>query len=76
MAVRAFKGEETFEPQTRAVSYGYLSYNWSSAYRIRVRLGVWSATRRDNERVLTADSAEELLDKIRLDYLRKRIPRG
>jgi hypothetical protein len=74
--VRITTLDETFEPQMRNVTLTYLKFHWGSAYKISYRMAYWYARRRDNQRVISAVSAEALLDAIRADYLRERVPRG
>ena len=46
-----------------------LAWNWDSAYTFEVIDGVWKATSTaDPVAVLTADSADELRQKVREDY--------
>ena len=46
-----------------------LRWHWGSAYLINhPRLRTWLAERRDDHDVLHAESADELLNKIRDDY--------
>ena len=66
---------ETFAPVDPPVTLTYLKWHWGSAYRIGYAFGTWSARRQDNRDVLTATSGRELLTKIRLDYLREKVPR-
>jgi len=49
-----------------------LRYHWGSAYLIsHPELGLWIAQRRDTRETLRAESASELLEKIRAKYLQK-----
>lgn len=46
-----------------------LRWHWGSAYLIEhPRLRTWLAERRDDRTMLRAESADELLDRIRADY--------
>ena len=50
-----------------------LAWNWDSAYRFEVIDGIWKATSVvDPPTVLTADSADELRQKVRDDYADRR----
>ena len=50
-----------------------LAWNWDSAYRFEVIDGIWKATSvLDRATVLTADSADELRQKVRDDYADQR----
>lgn len=61
------------------IDLAYLCHHWSGpdgAYNINVRHGQYLAMRRDDPAVLlTADSAEDLLEKIREDYASRPVPR-
>lgn len=50
---------------TEPASLAYLIHHYGGAYGIHVR---YEARRRDDGTMLTADSADELLEKIRADY--------
>jgi hypothetical protein len=53
-----------------------LRYHWGSAYLIsHPKLGLWIAQRRDTRETLRAESASELLEKIRADYARHPVSR-
>lgn len=52
-----------------------LRWDWGQAYVINGAYGLWAATRRDTGSTFTADSADELRDKIRTDYVAKPVPR-
>jgi hypothetical protein len=47
----------------------YHSHHYGEAYEIKMRRGRYEARRRDDGAALTADSAEDLLDLIRADYV-------
>ena len=53
----------------------YLCHHYGEAYEINMRRGRYEARRRDDGTVLTADSAEDLLEKIREDYRAHPVPR-
>ena len=53
---------------TEPVDLAYLIHHYGDAYEINMRRGRYEARRRDDGTVLTADSAEALLDLIRADY--------
>jgi hypothetical protein len=55
-----------------------LRYHWGDgAYRIEVEFPhSWTATRLDDEKVLAADSAADLREKIVEDYSARPVPRG
>ncbi len=57
------------------VGLGYLIHHWSDAYEINMRHGRYEARRRDDGTLLTADSAEALLNEIRADYAAKPVSR-
>ena len=61
---------------TEPVNLAYVVYHWSDAYRVNMRHGVYEAIRRDDGTLLTADSAEELLDLIRADSAARPVPRA
>lgn len=46
----------------------YLCHHYGEAYEVNMRRGRYEARRRDDGTVLTADSADALLDLIRADY--------
>ena len=58
----------------------YLCHHYGEAYEINMRRRRYEARRRDDGTVLTADSADALLDLIRADYaarpVSRRISRG
>ena len=53
----------------------YLCHHYGEAYEINMRRGRYEARRRDDGTVLTADSADALLDLIRADYASRPVPR-
>jgi hypothetical protein len=57
------------------VNLAYLCHHYGDAYDINMRRGRYEARRRDDGTVLTADSAEDLLEKIREDYRAHPVPR-
>ena len=50
------------------VNLAYLIHHYGEAYEVNMRRGRYEARRRDDGTVLTADSADALLDLIREDY--------
>jgi hypothetical protein len=54
----------------------YLIHHYGEAYEINMRRGRYEARRRDDATVLTADSADALLDLIRADYASRPVPRS
>jgi len=63
---------------TEPVDLAYLTYHWSGpdgAYTINMRHRRYEAIRRDDGTLLTADSAEQLLTEIRLDYQARPVKR-
>lgn len=60
---------------TEPVDLNYLGFHWGGPYRIGYRAGKYRAVRADDGTELTADSADELLKLIRVDYARKPVPR-
>jgi hypothetical protein len=67
--------EETISPLLVPVTLEYLRYHWGGAYVVSQNGRRFFARRRDNQRTLTADSAEELLHAIRADYAAEKVPR-
>lgn len=57
------------------VNLAYLCHHYGDAYEINMRRGRYEARRRDDGTMLTADSAGELLEKIRTDYAARPVPR-
>jgi hypothetical protein len=53
----------------------YLCHHYGEAYEVNIRRGRYEARRRDDGTVLTADSAEDLLDLIRADYAERPVSR-
>lgn len=46
-----------------------MTWHWGEVYSIAMQEGIWRATwRADPQAVLSANSADELRDKIRADY--------
>jgi hypothetical protein len=52
-----------------------LRHHWGSAYVITYHRGHWIAARRDTHDALTAESADDLREKIRADYSARPVPR-
>jgi hypothetical protein len=52
-----------------------LQHHWGSAYVISYHRGHWIAARMDTHDALTAESADELREKIRKDYRARPVPR-
>jgi coenzyme F420-reducing hydrogenase beta subunit len=50
------------------VNLAYLIHHYGDAYEVNMRRGRYQARRCDDGSVLTADTAQELLDEIRADY--------
>jgi hypothetical protein len=57
------------------VNLAYLCHHYGEAYEVNMRRGRYEARRRDDGTVLTADSADALLDVIRADYAARPVPR-
>jgi hypothetical protein len=57
------------------VSLAYLIHHYGEAYEINMRRRRYEARRRDDGTVLTADSADALLDEIRADYAARPVSR-
>lgn len=57
------------------VNLAYLIHHYDGAYRVNMRRGRYEAARRDDGTVLTADTADALLDLIRADYAAHPVPR-
>ncbi len=53
---------------TEPIDLAYLIHHYGEAYEINMRRGRYEARRLDDATVLTADSADALLDEIRADY--------
>jgi hypothetical protein len=53
----------------------YLCHHYGEAYEINIRRRRYEARRRDDATVLTADSADALLDLIRADYAERPVSR-
>jgi hypothetical protein len=60
---------------TEPIDLAYLCHHYGEAYEVNMRRGRYEARRRDDATVLTADSAEDLLEKIREDYRAHPVPR-
>jgi len=58
------------------VDLAYLVHHYGEAYEVNVRRGRYEARRRDDGTMLTADSADALLDLIRADYASRPVPRS
>jgi hypothetical protein len=58
------------------IDLAYLIHHYGEAYEINMRRGRYEARRRDYAIVLTADSADALLDLIRADYASRPVPRS
>lgn len=52
-----------------------MKHHWGTAYSITYYRGQWIAARHDTREVLTAESAQELREKIRADYRARPVPR-
>jgi len=59
-----------------AVARHDLQWHWREAYLVTGAAGHWIAQRRDNGRMLTASSPEELRELIIEDYAAQPVPRG
>ena len=57
------------------VNLAYLCHHYGEAYEVNMRRGRYEARRRDDGTVLTADSADALLDLIRADYAARPVSR-
>ena len=57
------------------VNLAYLCHHYGEAYEIHMRRKRYEARRRDDGTVLTADSADALLDLIRADYAERPVSR-
>jgi hypothetical protein len=57
------------------VNLPYLIHHYGEAYEINMRRGRYEARRRDDGTMLTADTAEALLDLIRADYAARPVSR-
>ena len=58
------------------IDLAYLIHHYGEAYEINMRRGRYEARRSDDATVLTADSADALLDLIRADYASRPVPRS
>ena len=54
---------------------GRLQWSWGSAYGIAGAWGTWVARRRDNGRLLNADSPDRLRELLLRDYQDQPVPR-
>ena len=61
------------EPPADAL--GRLQWSWGSAYGIAGAWGAWVARRRDNGRLLSADSPDRLREMLLRDYQDQPVPR-
>ena len=61
--------------ETPREALALLQHDWGSAYGIAGAAGTWVARRRDNGRLLNADSPERLRELIARDYEGQRVPR-
>jgi hypothetical protein len=52
-----------------------LRFHWGTAYKFTARAGAWEAVRLDSGACLRAQSADDLLLRVRDDYLRAPVPR-
>ena len=57
------------------VNLAYLIHHYGEAYEINMKRRRYEARRRDDGTVLTADSADALLDLIRADYSARPVSR-
>ena len=57
------------------VNLAYLCHHYGEAYEISMRRRRYEARRRDDGTMLTADSADALLDLIRADYAARPVSR-
>jgi hypothetical protein len=57
------------------VNLAYLCDHYGEAYDVNMRRGRYEASRRDDGTVLTADTADALLDLIREDYAARPVSR-
>jgi hypothetical protein len=57
------------------IDLAYLCHHYGEAYEINMRRRRCEARRRDDGAVLTADTAEDLLEKIRADYAERPVSR-
>jgi hypothetical protein len=57
------------------VDLAYLIHHYGEAYEINMRRRRYEARRRDDGTVITADSADGLLDLIRADYAARPVSR-
>jgi hypothetical protein len=57
------------------IDLAYLIHHYGEAYEVNMRRGRYEASRRDDGTMLTADSADALLDLIRADYAARPVSR-
>jgi hypothetical protein len=57
------------------IDLAYLCHHYGEAYEINMRHRRYEARRRDDGAILTADTAEVLLDLIRADYAARPVSR-
>jgi hypothetical protein len=57
------------------IDLAYLCHHYGEAYEINMRRRWYEARRRDDGTMLTADSADALLDLIRADYAERPVSR-
>ena len=57
------------------VNLAYLCHHYGEAYEVNMRRRRYEARRRDDGTMLTADSADALLDFIRADYAARPVSR-
>jgi hypothetical protein len=60
---------------TEPIDLAYLCHHYGEAYEINMRRGRYEARRRDDGAMLTADTADALLDLIRADYAARPVSR-
>jgi hypothetical protein len=58
-----------------AVAWETLQFDWDTAYVFRHDCGVFTAQRRDDFTVLSADTIDALRDKVAADYRAQKVPR-
>jgi hypothetical protein len=66
---------EEHAARVRGSQIADLRYHWDGAYHFGWRNGRFTATRSDNGAVLTAETAAELSELVRLDYCHHPVPR-
>ena len=60
---------------TEPIDLAYLIHHYGEAYEVNMRRRQYEARRRDDGTMLTADSADALLDLIRADYAERPVSR-